>query len=309
MNLFFSAFTKVPKMSTELTETFEHNGYKLKWTSFGPEHAQPLVFIHGTPWSSRLWAPIALAIAQSLQYCVYLFDNPGYGESHTRTADAEESPAQVSLADQAAAFAALAKDCWKFSKDNAPIVIAHDFGGVISLRANLIHGVHFKALFLADPVALRPTGSPFFRLVGKNADVFNAVPPSIFAGFVRAYISEGAFKPLPETMLQELAAPWLVSDKTRADFIAQIAQFDEQHIADVDGRYKEVTAAMPVKIVWAKNDYWIPVEAAYRLADAMGIAEKEVSIVENAGHLLQIDAPERLTAEIVSWLLKVKAMK
>jgi pimeloyl-ACP methyl ester carboxylesterase len=154
-------------------------------------------------------------------------------------------------------------------------------------------------------VALRPTGSPFFRLVGKNADVFNAVPPSVFEGFVRSYIAEGAHKPLPEPMLAGLCAPWLRSDETRANFVAQIAQFDPQHIADVDGRYKEISAAMPVKIVWAKEDYWIPMETAYRLADAMGIAKDEVSIVEDAGHLIQVDQPERLTGEIVAWLVNV----
>jgi pimeloyl-ACP methyl ester carboxylesterase len=293
-------------MSSELTNAFGHNGYKIKWTSFGPENAQPLIFIHGTPWSSRLWAPIALAVSQTLQYRVYLFDNPGYGESHGRSAEAKGSPPHISLADQAAAFAAIAKDCWQFTEENPPIVVAHDFGGIIALRANLLHGVAYKGLFLADPVALRPTGSPFFRLVGKNANVFNAVPPSVFAGFVRSYISEAAYKPLPSSTLEALVAPWLVSEETRADFIAQIAQFDEQHIADVDGRYKEITAKMPVKIVWAKDDYWIPVEAAYRLADAMSITKEEVSIVEEAGHLIQIDAPERLTAEIVSYLLKLK---
>lgn len=290
----------------ELLETFEHNGYKLRWTCIGPEKAPPLVFIHGTPWSSRLWAPIAQAVAQTLRYRVYLFDNPGYGQSHERTAEAKGARPQVSLADQAAAFAAIAKDCWGFGENNKPIIIAHDFGGIISLRANLLHGIPYTALFLADPVALRPTGSPFFRLVGQNADVFNSVPPSVFSGFVRSYIAEAAHKPLTESTLQDLCAPWLVSDETRRDFIAQIAQCDQQHIADVDGRYMEITATMPVKIVWANDDYWIPVEAAYRLADAMGIPHEEVSIVEEAGHLVQIDAPERLTAEIVSWLLRLR---
>jgi hypothetical protein len=39
----------------------------------------------------------------------FLFDNPGYGESHVRTAEAHGSAPHVSLADQAAAFAAIAR--------------------------------------------------------------------------------------------------------------------------------------------------------------------------------------------------------
>jgi pimeloyl-ACP methyl ester carboxylesterase len=192
---------------TTLTESFEHNGYKLKWTSFGSENGPLLIFIHGTPWSSRLWAPIALAVADSLGYCVYLFDNPGYGESYLRTVEAKGSSPHVSPADQTAAFAALAKDCWGLWGEKKPIIIAHDFGGIISLRAHLLHGVQYKALFLADPVALRPIGSPFFKLVRQNASIFNAVPPSVFGGFIRSYISEASHKALPEPVLADLCAP------------------------------------------------------------------------------------------------------
>ena len=90
--------------TTELTQSFEHNSYILRWTSLGPAEGQPLIFVHGTPWSSRIWAPFGEATA-ALGYHVYLFDNPGYGESHSRTSAAEKAEPQVSLADQAAAFA------------------------------------------------------------------------------------------------------------------------------------------------------------------------------------------------------------
>lgn len=39
----------------ELTQIFEWHGRHIRWarTGSGPD----LVFCHGTPWSSRLWAP------------------------------------------------------------------------------------------------------------------------------------------------------------------------------------------------------------------------------------------------------------
>jgi pimeloyl-ACP methyl ester carboxylesterase len=128
---------------TILTETFEHNGYLLKWTSFGPPSGQPLIFIHGTPWSSRLWAPITNAISKIGNYRIYLFDNPGYGASYKRTTAFKDATPSVSLADQAIAFASITRDCWKLGTgDNKkPIIIAHDFGDIISLRANLLHGI------------------------------------------------------------------------------------------------------------------------------------------------------------------------
>ena len=53
-----------------------------------------------------------------------------------------------------------------------PHVVAHDFGGAVSLRAHLLHGATFASLALIDVVALRPWGSPFFSLVNNHAEVF-----------------------------------------------------------------------------------------------------------------------------------------
>ncbi|KAF2420329.1 alpha/beta hydrolase fold protein [Tothia fuscella] len=288
---------------TALTETFEHNGYLLKWTSFGSPSGQPLVFLHGTPWSSRLWAPIAKAVAKTGNYHIYLSDNPGYGQSHQRTAECQNATPAVSLADQASAFAAIAKDCWNLgTKERKPIIIAHDFGGIIALRANLLHGINYKALFLMDVVAIRPTGSPLFKLISQNASVFTQLPPDIFAAMLGAYISQASSKSLSPPYLAELCAPWVISQGTRTNFIQQVAQMTDDHLADVDGRYGEISAEMPVKIMWAKDDKWIHVDAAGKLAELMGLGDEDVVIVEEAGHLIMVDQPERVTAEICRFL-------
>ena len=69
-----------------------------------------------------------------------------------------------------------------------PHVVAHDFGGAVSLRALLLHGASYASLALVDVVALRPWGSPFFRLVQEHADVFTQLPPAIHRGAVEAYV-------------------------------------------------------------------------------------------------------------------------
>jgi pimeloyl-ACP methyl ester carboxylesterase len=47
------------------------------WDSGGD--GTPVVFCHGTPWSSVLWRPLAEALSKEFQ--VYLWDMPGYGQS------------------------------------------------------------------------------------------------------------------------------------------------------------------------------------------------------------------------------------
>merc|ERR1712093_161743 len=59
-------------------ETATHS-YAIHWSTLGDSASPPLIFVHGTPWSSRVWIPFALSLAR--KFHVYLFDNPGFGES------------------------------------------------------------------------------------------------------------------------------------------------------------------------------------------------------------------------------------
>lgn len=63
--------------SHPLSEEFAWKGRTVRWESCGD--GPPIVFCHGTPWSSDLWQPFASALAD--RYRVYLWDMPGYGQS------------------------------------------------------------------------------------------------------------------------------------------------------------------------------------------------------------------------------------
>ena len=184
-------------------------------------------------------------------------------------------------------------------------MVAHDFGGVISLRANLLHGCEYASLCLVDVVAVRPFGSPFFRLVAANPDIFNEIPESVFAGMVHAYIREAAYKPLRAEVRDMLAAPWLGGGGTQGQraFIRQMIQADQRHVEDVEARYGEVGKKMPVQIIWGKEDRWIPVDRASKLADMFGTSNTVV--IGEAGHLIHYDQPERLGVELGMWLARV----
>jgi pimeloyl-ACP methyl ester carboxylesterase len=289
-----------PTDPTTLTNTFDFEDiYRIRWTRLGPKDGQPLIFIHGTPWSSRLWAPYALAFASS--YSVYLFDNPGYGESQTFAEGTDEQAKDASLGKQAASFAALYRS-WALPRP--PHVIVHDNGGLVSLRAALLHGCVYRSLTLVDVVAVRPFGSPFFRLVAANPDVFNGIPQRMFDGIVRGYIRGAAHKPLSAPIENMLAAPWL-SEDGQSGFIRQMVQASGRDAEDIEPRYGEIGASgIPVKIIWGKEDQWIPVDHAERLRSMIG-GMAEAVVVEEAGHLIHIDQPERLMGELMKFILGV----
>ncbi len=300
-----------------LNENFTHqsstHSTTIHWTTLGEPTNPPLIFIHGTPWSSVLWHPYAKALSST--YNVYLFDNPGFGESPGRT-PLQPSPTppnntneiaslDASLAGQAESFAAL-YHFWGFKEDNLPHVIAHDVGGLISLRGFLLHGCKYASLCLIDVVALRPFGSPFFTVVGQNPDVFTSIPEAVFEGMLREYIRGAAFRPIPAEIEERLLRPWLSSRGGRRrgiGFIRQIAQADARDVEDVEGRYGEVGSVMPVKVLWGIEDRWIPAERAKELAWRMGA--RETVLIEDAGHLVMVDQPERVAIEIMGWMMRV----
>jgi pimeloyl-ACP methyl ester carboxylesterase len=234
----------------------------------------PLVLVHGTPWSSFVWRNLAPALGA--QCSVYAFDLPGFGLSEKH--DAQDT----SLAAQSRVLGELL-DAWEVSE---PIVVAHDIGGAIALRATLLEGRRFTSLALLDPVALAPWGSPFYRLVREHSDVFAALPPHIHAAVVEAYVRGALSHPLAADVVAALVAPWL-DDDGKGAFYRQIAHGDEAHTDEFRGRLERLDC--PTLIVWGEADPWIPVERGRELARL--IPSAELHVVPEAGHLVQEDAP------------------
>ncbi len=256
---------------------------QIRWSRRGA--GPPVVFCHGTPWSAALWSRIADSL--SGDFTVYLWDMAGYGGSTMREGQ------DVSLAAQGSLFA----DLLEFWGLTEPRVVAHDYGGAVALRAHLLHGARYRTLALVDVVALAPWGSPFFRLVAENASVFTRLPPALHEALLRAYIAGAAHRPLSASQLDLLAAPWL-GEAGQAAFYRQIAQADQRYTDEIEPHYPSLD--LPVLIAWGTEDTWIPVDRAHRLAGLIPGARLE--LVPEAGHLIQFDAPERLTAVLQRWL-------
>lgn len=265
--------------------TFEWRGRRVAWRRLGA--GPPVVLCHGTPWSSWLWAPFAEALAE--RFAVHLWDMPGYGGS---SKDADHG---VGLDVQGELLADLIA-AWEI---DAPHVVAHDIGGAVALRAHLLHGVAFGSLALVDVVALRPWGSPFFRLAAEHEAVFAALPGALHEGLVRAYVAGASAAGLAPEALDALVAPWL-GDEDQAAFYRQIAQADEAHTAVLEPLLGAVTA--PSLIVWGEDDAWIPVDRAHRLHAA--IPGSELALIAGAGHLVHLDRPDALAAVLSEWLTR-----
>lgn len=266
-----------------LTHELQWHGRSVAWDRLG--HGPALVLLHGTPWSSALWRPIAEALSQ--QFTVYLWDMPGYGAS------SKDASHAVDLGTQGELFAHLLVQ-WGLDR---PHVIAHDFGGAVALRARLLHGARFSSLCLVDVVALSPWGSSFFTLVKQHAEVFAQLPPAVHRGAVEAYIRGASHRGLRDDDLAVLVDPW-TGEEGQAAFYRQIAQADERFTDEIEPRYGEIDE--PVHVIWGAEDRWIPADRADRLRGL--IPHASLTLVEDAGHLVQLDAPAVLSADLTRWV-------
>jgi pimeloyl-ACP methyl ester carboxylesterase len=299
-----------------LTQRFDYattyHEYSIRWTSLGSPSSPPLIFIHGTPWSSRVWVPFALSLSR--YYHVYLFDNPGFGESplgkHLPSKESEitaKIALDADLAEQSAAFAGLF-DSWATSdregwKGRTAHVVAHDHGGLMALRAHLLHGCEYASLCLIDVVAIGPFGQPLFKLVAENEGVFKQLTGPVFEGVVESYIRDAAHRSLSTEVMQMLKGPWLRNKEGREGFVRQMCQANSRSTDEVEGQYGLVGERVPVKIIWGRDDKWIPAQTADRLAQALNA--KEVVVIGEAGHLIMYDQGERLGVELGWWLKSV----
>ncbi|PRY02721.1 alpha/beta fold hydrolase [Allonocardiopsis opalescens] len=270
-------------MTWQLPERFDSPHGAVRWTSRG--RGRPLVFLHGTPFSSYVWREVAAALAES--HTVYLWDMPGYGRSEM--ADGQD----VSLPAQQRVFTALL-DHWGLRE---PDVAAHDFGGAVALRAAVLDKVRYRRLALLNPVALRPWGSDFFRLVREHAGVFGALPAALHEALVRGYLASATHGSMRPEVADALVAPWL-GPAGQAAFGRQIAQADERFTAEVEDGYGRID--VPALVLWGREDRWLPASHAGRLAERLPRAR--VRLLDGAGHLVQEDAPARLTAALSTFL-------
>ncbi|MCS4593310.1 alpha/beta hydrolase [Brevibacterium sediminis] len=280
-----------------------------------------VIICHGTPWSARMWLPLARELAQTNR--VRLWDMPGYGDSipatsgdsipdpsETSAQPTDHSPAEASpavdLITQRRRLAELI-DCWNVSN---PHVIAHDIGGAVALGAHLLEGCDFASLYLLDVVTLDPWGSPFFRLVAENEKVFAALPPRLHRALAREYIS-GAAAPttdespsgddrssLSEEWIAALSEPWCTK-AGQAAFYRQIAALRPKHTAPIVDRLGEVRC--PVRIGWGEDDPWIPADQADRLAEALP-GNPHMTRFPRSGHLVPLEAPHDLLVDVTAWL-------
>ena len=267
----------------DLNKSFSFNGQSVAWGVLG--EGEPVILIHGFPWSAQAWRTIAPWIARTHQ--VFYFDMLGCGQSEKKLGQNVTESVQSDLLEALIAH-------WNIRR---PQVVGHDFGGLAALRGHFINGINYSKLHLINAVSVLPSGSPFYTHVAKYEDAFSDMPDYAHEALFRAYIQKAAHYLLREEAIQTYYTPW--SGVTgKAAFYRQISQANVDHIEEVQRLYSKTS--FDIHISWGERDTFIPIEHGRELAGLVGA--KSFTPIHNASHIVHEDAPEALVGSILGSL-------
>lgn len=270
-------------MLFELTKEFKSSYGAVKYDIQG--QGDPLILVHGTPWSSFNWRKVIPALSQ--WFTVYYYDLLGYGQS-------EKNADNVSLGIQNEVL----KELINFWKLENPKIVGHDFGGATVLRTHLLNHQSFHKIMLIDPVAVSPWGSPFFTHVAQYEQAFRGLPDYIHDAVLTSYVAGATYHSMNQETLRGILKPWL-GEEGQVAFYRQIAQSSQIYTDEVEPLYPNIH--VPVCLLWGENDLWIPLEKGNQLNQK--IKNSTFIPVSEAGHLVQEDQPALLISYILKFML------
>ncbi len=263
-----------------LLERFDDEEGAIRWASVGA--GAPIVLVHGTPYSSRIFAGVVPALSERRR--VYLFDHLGYGQSEKREGQ------DLSIAAQARRLARLLEH-WGLG---TPSVVATDIGGAIALRALLLERSAFADLLLFDAVTGGHWERGLFALMLGHTEVFQALPGYAHRALVAAHMQNATHQGFRPGVLEELLGPWVGADG-QAAYYRQYSQLRQADTAEYEHLLGGIS--IPVRILWGRQDRIVPPDFAHWIAER--IPNASLSWEDNAGHLLAEDTPARLLYEIL----------
>lgn len=256
----------------------------LAFREAGPADGPVALLIHGYPNSSYLWRDVLPAVADAGWRAVAP-DLPGYGDSE--------------LGDRAGTWEEHVEALEGFVAEHglAPVaLVVHDWGGLIGLRWACDHPERVRALVISD-TGFFPDGrwhglAEAMRTPGELDAMIEDMDRAGLEGLLRQ-AEPGATPEAVDEYWKGFATP-----ERRRAHLALYRSGDFEKLAPYTGCLDAL--GVPTLILWGAKDDFAPVAGAHRFARE--IPHAQLTVLDEAGHFLMEDAPERTAAEIAGFL-------
>ena len=257
---------------------------RLAHREHGPEDGPVALLLHGYPESSFMWRDLMPAIADA-GWRAIAPDLAGFGDSEP---------------DPPGTWKRHVEAVERFRRElgiERCVLVVHDWGGLIGLRWACEHPEAVEALvisstgFFADgkwhgmAQAMREPGTGEQLVDGLDRDGFGAV-------------LRGASPGLGDDALDEY---W----KAFADETRRRGQLELYRSGDFEklAGYRLAELAVPALLVWGEKDEFAPVAGAHRFEREL--PDTELGVIDDAGHFVWEDAPERCAEAVTAYLNRV----
>jgi pimeloyl-ACP methyl ester carboxylesterase len=257
-------------MPSHVTErTFDLLGGKVRSRVFSAGAGDPVVFLHGA--GQVAWTPLLQALAKG--HTVYAPEHPGANQTdlmHLRD-----------MWDLALYYDELL-DALELP---ATVLLGHSFGGMVAaeLAANSRHRV--SRLVLIAPIGFWRDDAPIADLAGISPER------------------------LIELMLHDPSGPLAAAlsvpkDDPQAQFEAAVRMASMLHFIwplpdkGLKRRIHRITA--PTLLIWGAQDKLVP--PVYAQEFTSRLADSRLELIENAGHLPQLEQPAATCEQILKFL-------
>jgi epoxide hydrolase 4 len=277
------------------------NGIKFRVAVSGPEHAQPIVCLHGFPEGWMSWRPVMKRLSDFRVYAPDLRGYPGT-ERPRRGYDV------FTLTDDVKALI----EALELSR---PVLVGHDWGGALAwifghrysdLISHLVvvNCTHPKTLVRAvlrfeDFQTLRIPWVPFFELP--------VIPELLFTSRVGRKLlklsytlREGQEGTMDVAMVDELVARFQQPEDARGPIQYYREMVSTQILPWKRARLNAVYATpitAPTTLVWGEKDGALSAKVAIKSGRDAGCAVEWRSLA-GVGHFVSLEAPDKLANEI-----------
>jgi len=236
-----------------------------------PRRPWMMVLVHGSGGNAGLWRKVMNELEE---YNSIAIDLPGHGAS------SGEGKGSISE------YRHFLKDFLDALREETVVLGGHSMGGAIVLDFALQYPEKLKALLLVGTGARLRVLPEVLEMQKRMAE--GQIPPKFFPwGF-----AENA----PPEVLSEGEKEWSkTNSRVRYQDLLACDQFD------LMGQVEKIR--IPTLIVCGKEDRLTPVKYSEFLQKK--IAPSRMEVIENAGHMLMLEAPQTLSAVISKFLNSV----
>ncbi len=246
----------------------------------------PILLVHGLGGSWRNWLENIPFLSDSNR--VVALDLPGFGLSPMP----EESISIAAYGDFLLRFA----DAVGLGPDT--FLVGHSMGGFISTEAVTTDTDRFARLSLVSAAGISFATINGFRKSATAAIVKMIIPIASARGhrnLARKRLRAASF-------VTVIAHPTLIGP----EILWELGSYATLHspafyeaayaLGGYDNREALSDIEIPTQIVWGQQDRLVPVGAAYSYARR--IRDSELSLVDDCGHMVQMERPARFNSEI-----------